>query len=187
MTQFSSADENRLSLLPRSFGKHVPVTLTVDTWHAAAAGGAPLAVVAGFVDPVVTSVSRIPRIVCAVGGATAIHTLVGTYNGAAKTVSRSCTTNATTDFADDEAFDTITSWTTDIDPVSNSTLQAADSYFDPAPCGLHVSGAGNINCELANESALQVVSTVATGDWPRRVRRVSPTSTTATGLLALYP
>lgn len=185
MTQFSSLDDNRLSLLRHSYARQVPVSVTQSDWMAATAGGAALDVVAGFVDPSAAQISRIPRIITAAGGASISVTITGTYNGAPQADVVACLTNASTDAA--KPFDTITRVQTDVDPVSNTTIRWGRSYCDPAAVVLHVGGAGNINCRLDSESALQVVSSVGTGDWPRRVRVIDPTSTTATGMLACYP
>jgi hypothetical protein len=185
MTSFYTGDNNRLSLLRFSYSRQIPVSLTQSDWMAATAGGAALNVVAGFVNPGATNISRIPRVITAAGGATINITITGTYNGAAQTETFQCLTNATTDAT--EPFDTITSVTTDVDPVSNTTIRWGRSYCDPACAELYVTGTGNINCRLDNETALQVISSVPAGEWSRRVRIIDPTSTTATGLFALYP
>lgn len=185
MTQFYHGDNNRLSLLRFSYGKQVPVSLTQTDWMPAEAGGAPLNVVAGFVNPSAAIISRIPRVITAAGGATINITITGTYNGAAQSETFECLTGATTDAT--EPFDTITSVTTDVDPVSATTIRWGRSYFDPAAAELYVTTTGNINCRLDNETALQVVSSVPAGEWSRRVRIIDPTSTTAAGLFALYP
>lgn len=185
MTQFSTLNDQRLTQFDGPFSRQVPVSLTQTDWHAAISGGAPLNVTTAFVNPSASEISRVPRIITAGGGATIQVTLVGTYNGAAQTETVTCLTNSTTDAT--LPFDTVTSLTTDVDPVSDTTLRWGRSYFDPAPCALQVGAAGNINCRLLNNSAFSVVAGVPIGDWRRRVRLVDPTSTTATGLVALYP
>lgn len=161
-----------------------PVTLTVDTWHALVAPGAALDVAAAFSNPSADACDRIPQVLAAAGGVPFSCTLTGTWNGAAQTDTFACATNATTKAT--KPFDTITRWQTDVDPQSNVTLQAGDSYSAEGTRWLHVSGAGDINIQLSGETALKVISGVAAGDWRVAMRRISPTSTTATGLVASW-
>lgn len=185
MTLFCPLDNDKLSLVRRSYARQVPVSLTQSDWMAATAGGAPLNVVAGFSDPSAAQISRIPRIITAAGGAAVNVTITGTYNGEAQSETVACLTNATTDAT--LPFDTITRVQTNVDPVSNTTIRWGRSYCDPAAAELHVGTAGNIVCRLDAESAFQTISSVPTGTWSRRVRYIDPTNTTAAGLFALYP
>lgn len=165
-----------------------PVTLTATTWHAAvgAAGNAPLNVTTGFVDPPTTSCDRIPQVVAGGGAVETINTITGLYDGVEVSETVTCAgAGATTKFT--QPFDEITSWTTDIDPQDDLTLQYGDAYMSP-PCGLvYVGGAGHIRLQLADEDTMQTNSNVPVGDWRRRALRIeSGAATTATGLYAVW-
>ena len=162
------------------------VNLTQATWHAQHAGGSAVNWTSGFTDPLATEGDRIPEVKLAVGGTPGTYVIVGTWNSLPQT--ESITTVANSTVKGDLPFDTVTSFTGP-DPVNALDFYKGDSYADPPARMVAVEVAGDIACQLQQESAVATKSGVIAGDWNRRCRRIQHAgdgNTTATGLAFVW-
>ena len=161
--------------------RQLAVSLTVTNYIAQDAGGSAISETGGFTD---FSPGRLPKVVLGVGGANpTVYTITGTdiYTGAV--ITEDLTAAGASTVVATQPYATITAWSSDVDPVGTSDLQAGDTWVHPPARACHVGVAGNIACRLRDDSADATLVAVPNGECPREMRIIRTASTTATDLM----
>jgi hypothetical protein len=157
------------------------VSLTATNYIAQYAGGAALNDTTGpwtEFNP-----TRLPQIVLGAGGANpTVYTITGTgLDG--RSITDTVTAAGAGTYTASEPFQTITAFSSDVDPVGTTDLQAGDTWVAPPARTCHVGTAGNIACRLAEDDADVTVPSVPAGEFTRQIKIIRITSTTAAGLV----
>lgn len=133
------------------------------------------------------SPTRVPQIVLGAGGANpVVYTITGTSISDGAVITETITATGAGTYKSTKPFGTITRLQSDVNPLGTTDLQAVDTYVDPAPRAMLVTLAGNVACQLADDSAVATITGVPAGQNDWRVRRIDITNTTATGLFLLW-
>lgn len=155
-----------------------PVGLAVTAVAATQTSGSAVALAAvDLTDPPSDEADRGISAELAGGGTPGTYVVAGTYNGEA--VEDEITTEAGAIVYGSQPFDTLTG-ITGPDPGGNLDFALGDVIATPPARALWTGATGgNVQAELANEDAPQVVPGLpASFDWHRRIRRIRPASTT---------
>jgi hypothetical protein len=160
------------------------VVLSAQNYHAQHAGGAAIAWTSGFTQ--YQTPTRLPQIVLGAGGANpTVYTITGTdiYTGAV--ITENVTAAGAGTYSATQPYETITAFSSDVDPVGTTDLQANDTWVYPAARWLVVGGAGNVAGRLMEALADATIALPAE-PIPFRYQIVRITSTTATGLVLAW-
>lgn len=160
------------------------VDLSADNIHAQFTGGSAIDASSGFTQVPDGTASRLPQITTDASHVETTYTLTGTdiYDGSALTEELTVEAGAgTTKFT--QPFGTVTAFSSDVDPVGTTDLEWGDTWVHPPARTCHVGTAGDIACRCMDDSDDVTVSDVPAGDFPRRLRIIRITSTTAAGLV----
>jgi hypothetical protein len=160
------------------------VDLTKDNIHAQFSAGSAISATSGFTQVPGGTASRLPQVTVGASHAETTYTLTGTdiYTGAALTEELTVAAGAgTTKFT--KPFGTVTAFSSDGNPGDTVDLEWGDTWVHPPARACHVGTSGNVACRLQDDSTDVTVPDVPTGEWPRRVRIIRITDTTASGLV----
>ena len=165
-----------------SLSQLMPVSLTATNYVAQIAAGAAINSAGPFTA---FSPTRVPQIVLGAGGANPVnYTITGTSVADGTTIITQVITAAGPGtYVSPTAFHTITSLTSDVNPAGTTDLQAVDTLVFPGARKLYITVAGNINMQLDDDAAVQVIAGLAVGWHELRVKRINIASTAATGLI----
>ena len=162
--------------------KQLTVALTKSNIVGQYSAGAPIADTLGpFTE---LSPTRLPQVTVGASHVETVYTLTGTniVNGNERAEELTVAAGAGT-VAFTKPFATITSFSSNINPGDTVNLEWGDTWVHPAARSCHVGTSGDVACRLIDDDADVTVPSVGAGEFPRRIKIIRITNTTASGLV----